>query len=58
MPSLFTQVDNLDKDYDPAVDLTFDTKVFDPLSLDNVTVYWTRRIAFEVRGDSKEILAL
>ena len=44
------QVGNRDKEYDPAADLTFDTKVFDPLSLHNVTVYGTRRIAFEHGG--------
>ena len=47
---LYLQAGNRDKEYDPAADLTFDTEVFDPLSLHNVTVYGTRRIAFERGG--------
>ena len=35
------------KAYDSEADLTFDAKVFDAITLDNVTVYNTRRIAFD-----------
>lgn len=34
-------------EYDSEADLTFDSKVFNPITLDNVTVYNTRRIAFD-----------
>ena len=40
-------MDNQDKAYDSEADLTFDAKVFRPITLDNVTVYNTRRIAFD-----------
>ena len=40
-------MDNQVKAYDSEADLAFDTKVFRPITLDNVTVYNTRRIAFD-----------
>ena len=45
-------MDNQVKAYDSEADLAFDTKVFRPITLDNVTVYNTRRIAFDHYRDA------
>ena len=43
------------KAYDSEADLTFDAKVFNPITLDNVTVYNTRRIAFDHYRDGGRV---